>query len=150
MPESAVTRRPEYERVVAELLVLQPQLVIVGLLPANDLSGAYQSVNEEGRFGVLKSSEQATLRALAAAKSQRPWPREAAATPGPEEAATATALVESSAVYRVVRSCADLLTDRTPFRRVQGELVRRFSAPPRTIRLRPPRACAHGLSPGGD
>jgi hypothetical protein len=112
---------PEYGRVVAELLVLQPQLVIAGLLPANDLMGAYRSVYEEGRFGVLKSREQATLRALAAAESQRPFPREAAATPGPEEVATATALAKSSAVYRLVRSYADLLTDRTPYRLVQDD-----------------------------
>jgi hypothetical protein len=113
---------PEYERVVAELLVLQPQLVIVGLLPANDLSGAYQSVYEAGRFGVLKSREQAALRALAAAESQRPWPRETAATPSPEGAAAATAPIESFAVYRVARSAADLLANRRPFRQEQEDL----------------------------
>jgi hypothetical protein len=112
---------PEYERVVAELLVLQPQLVIAGLFPANDLSGAYQSVYEEGRFGVLQSSEQATLRALAAAESQRPWPREAAATPGPEEAAAATAPIKSFAVYRVARSAADVLAERSLLHLVQDD-----------------------------
>jgi hypothetical protein len=105
---------PEYERVVAELLVLQPQLVIVGLNPANDLSDAYRSVYEDGRFGHLKSDDQAIRRALDASVSQHPWPRAVAATREPDGAATA--LVRTSAVYRLVRSCAHLLTDRAPYR----------------------------------
>jgi hypothetical protein len=51
----------EYEAVLDELLMLKPQVVIVGLYLANDIIDAYKAIYLEGRCGHLKSTEKVIL-----------------------------------------------------------------------------------------
>jgi len=59
----------EYEVVLEELLYLEPQHVIVGLFPANDVADAYTAVYVEERLSALRSEDPGVLETIAAARA---------------------------------------------------------------------------------
>jgi hypothetical protein len=99
---------PEYEVVVGELLSLEPKMVILGLYPANDVSGAYGDVYIDKRFGELENDDPVTLQGIRDAEAT-PW-KERARRLGVElddvpagSGAYEEGLLRRSAIYRVLR-----------------------------------------------
>ena len=107
----------EYERVADELLVLKPDLVIVGLNVGNDFADAYRSVVLDRRCPNLMTSDPVRLAAMQQADDQATL-RELVAQFQPETPPPVQAFWKRSALYGLARSLyiQARRADMNPFR----------------------------------